>query len=1601
MKTSFVNASDFDYSSRPVYEGEQRHVQLQYEQQLQQDTVDDTQQQAQQEQPERAHHQRRHHHQSPHTSRQQTRQHQNQRYRENPQQRQEESSAAVATSTIVYPYDAHIKRSSSSFVDTEEQQQNQQLRKEEKYLRNREILSECRDNDNNSLLAQSVIYIDDSNCDQEALADQRQPLKESNGVNCFIEDDNNTNSKLVRNNETSIVTSTKKQTPTRYHSTSATNKYHHQQQQQQQQKQLRQPLQQKISSKRKRETVCDCGCVDSYTSSSYNGLGASASNSHSNSNEAIFVGVISSTTAVAAAAATVSAQTTTNNSAAVAAATATSNSLKTAHTKVATSGGHANTQPPSKRSSSGADGDYQLVQHEVLYSLSAEYEVLEFLGRGTFGQVVKCWKRGTSEIVAIKILKNHPSYARQGQIEVSILSRLSQENADEFNFVRAFECFQHKNHTCLVFEMLEQNLYDFLKQNKFSPLPLKYIRPILEQVLTALLKLKQLGLIHADLKPENIMLVDPVRQPYRVKVIDFGSASHVSKTVCNTYLQSRYYRAPEIILGLPFCEAIDMWSLGCVVAELFLGWPLYPGSSEFDQIRYISQTQGLPTEHMLNSASKTSKFFYRDVDSTYPFWRLKTTEEHEAETNTKSKEARKYIFNCLDDIGQVNVPTDLEGGQLLAEKTDRREFIDLLKRMLTIDQERRLTPAEALNHSFVRLTHLVDYVYCNNVKASVQMMEVCRRGDFHTVQPASTLVTNFVPSTTENMTFTINNQLTSQVQRLVRERPLAYEGLYQIYGGRNVGRQYTQGRADAFQHQLNILCPSSYQAMPSPTKHVVVGSATMQPPLQVPPQQYVNVPVPVSMVEPASGQRMLLTNRVQASGVAWPQTGRQMALVPSWQQAPAHSLIVDSAPFLNVEEIYPKHHMNIQRNDLKKESPVQHLVTKSNSYRVPRHDKKENNQLSPVKKRVKESSPPHQQRYNRASHVSPQYHNHHNCNYGSSYNSNAGPVITSASSNNIVSQGSSNSGGGGHHHHSSNSANQQHVISSSSSNGGAGGGGYSSNGHHIVNNCSGNNSVGGGNYHHQAHHTQQQQTAQHTHQHHGAIVKQQTITIHDTPSPSAVITISDSEDEGNEAPAPAPAAPVMKQRAHAQSQTNPALLQHSSSSSSCRASGHQHHTQSQQQPQHVHHHHHQSVVQQQAPPQPQPQQHQQQPQSQHQHHHQTANIYGDNNDTEELRRRGSHTHSGGNSPRQQPQHQSQHQQQPASSSHHHHHHHHQQPQQQQQHQQPHQHQQASQPQPQQQQYQQPVQQTHSQPQQQQQQQQQQQPNIKYEPGQSQKKRILAMAQNECYNNGGSGVGCSGGSLGNQTASLPHLPTKQEPAEFYEYPPQQATSVVVDNKRSSWAAAATQAPPAHHKREVTSTASSASAYVQHTPSSVAVAPPLAHSKSSSSAVSGGGVAVGAVSGPTTGPPSWGAPQVYHRQQQTHTAVQVVAPTAQQQPQQQQQPQHHQHQANTPIGGSPAAATAVMLQPDIYAQGDMYRRPTVFVSQATPTYAYNRAAVAPPPAHNSSSRQVIPSHPLPAHIHFPTQYSQFGPLSPAQVAASKHAHYAPTNIWYGGE
>uniref|UniRef100_A0AAQ5YTD7 non-specific serine/threonine protein kinase n=1 Tax=Amphiprion ocellaris TaxID=80972 RepID=A0AAQ5YTD7_AMPOC len=503
------------------------------------------------------------------------------------------------------------------------------------------------------------------------------------------------------------------------------------------------------------------------------------------------------------------------------------------------------------------DGDYQLVQHEVLCSLKNSYEVLEFLGRGTFGQVVKCWKRGTNEVVAVKILKNHPSYARQGQIEVEILARLSSENAEEHNVVRALECFQHRSHTCLVFEMLEQNLYDFLKQNKFSPLPLKIIRPILLQVATALKKLKSLGLIHADLKPENIMLVDPSRQPYRVKVIDFGSASHVSKAVCSTYLQSRYYRAPEIILGLPFCEAIDMWSLGCVIAELFLGWPLYPGALEYDQIRYISQTQGLPAEQLLNKGTKTSRFFSKESDSPYASWRLKTTEEHEKETGLKSKEARKYIFSCLDDIAHVNLMLTPDNSDMQAEKADRREFVSLLKSMLLIDAENRTIPSSVLNHPFLTMTHLLDYPHSNHVQSSFRIMDMCHTRPSNAVFDALNQNTihfsrpPVAPAASSGLPLAYSS-IPVHTQALTQSAPsVLHPGIALTTGNGQFGC------SDSFPPAL-LLCPPAMQGNLNQPAGYPVPMVTQAPPIQ---------PLPV---RPGVIQ-------------AWSSRGQQLLVPAAWQ----------------------------------------------------------------------------------------------------------------------------------------------------------------------------------------------------------------------------------------------------------------------------------------------------------------------------------------------------------------------------------------------------------------------------------------------------------------------------------------------------------------------------------------------------------------------------------------------------------------------------------------------------------------------------------------------------------------------------------------------
>ncbi|CAN4089353.1 unnamed protein product [Withania somnifera] len=238
------------------------------------------------------------------------------------------------------------------------------------------------------------------------------------------------------------------------------------------------------------------------------------------------------------------------------------------------------------------------------------YVVKDMLGHGTFGQVAKCWVEETNGFLAVKVIKNQPAYYQQALVEVSILTTLNKkyDPDDKHHIVRIIDYFVYRRHLCIAFELLETNLYELIKLNHFRGLSLSIVQLFSKQILRGLALMKDAGIIHCDLKPENILLCTSVK-PAEVKIIDFGSACMEDRTVYS-YIQSRYYRSPEVLLGYQYTTAIDMWSFGCIVAELFLGLPLFPGASEFDLLRrMIKMLGGQPPDYILKDAKNTSKFF--------------------------------------------------------------------------------------------------------------------------------------------------------------------------------------------------------------------------------------------------------------------------------------------------------------------------------------------------------------------------------------------------------------------------------------------------------------------------------------------------------------------------------------------------------------------------------------------------------------------------------------------------------------------------------------------------------------------------------------------------------------------------------------------------------------------------------------------------------------------------------------------------------------------------------------------------------------------------------------------------------------------------------
>ncbi|XP_055008970.1 uncharacterized protein LOC129408696 [Boleophthalmus pectinirostris] len=324
---------------------------------------------------------------------------------------------------------------------------------------------------------------------------------------------------------------------------------------------------------------------------------------------------------------------------------------------------------------------------EIKSSLPKKYRFIRYLDEGGFGQVVQCQSKYTFQKVAVKL----PLFQQDTQDEISILTRLMEEGCDQKNIIKFLEVFDTRLGKAIIFEALDMSLYDYLKT--YAPLPLSTVRTIIKQVATALEELKKMSIIHTDVKLDNVMVVNRRKRPLEVKLIDFGLALPAEEAEVCSEFQVECYRPPEIILGLPWNEAVDVWCLGTLFVELLLKMRLFPNNTEYDTLRIMIKVFGAPPDHVLSQGLMTRKFFHRVGDR----WVLKTCKEMENFYKHKCKTHFSERFSSLHHLVQENYPP--RSHRNVAQ--DIKRATDLLAQMLKMEVSARITPSQILQHPFI------------------------------------------------------------------------------------------------------------------------------------------------------------------------------------------------------------------------------------------------------------------------------------------------------------------------------------------------------------------------------------------------------------------------------------------------------------------------------------------------------------------------------------------------------------------------------------------------------------------------------------------------------------------------------------------------------------------------------------------------------------------------------------------------------------------------------------------------------------------------------------------------------------------------------------
>ncbi|XP_029020551.1 dual specificity protein kinase CLK4 isoform X2 [Betta splendens] len=333
------------------------------------------------------------------------------------------------------------------------------------------------------------------------------------------------------------------------------------------------------------------------------------------------------------------------------------------------------------------DGEGHLIYHSG-DMLRARYEIVCTLGEGAFGKVVECIDHSNDGArVALKIIKNIDRYRDAAMSEVQVLKQLGSLDSDmRYACVQMLDWFDYHGHICIAFELLGLSTYDFLKENNFQPFPIEHIRHMAYQIIRAVQFLHKNKLTHTDLKPENILFINSeydleynpaMKQDERtlrnpdVKIVDFGNATYEHEHHTSV-VSTRHYRAPEVILDLGWDHSCDVWSIGCILIEYYLGTTLFQTHDSKEHLAMMERVLGpIPTDLL----QKTKKRRY--------VHRCKLDWDAHSSSGRYVRKHCKPLKNYM-----------------VSKSEDHLRLFDLIQKMMEYNPAKRLSLEQALRHPF-------------------------------------------------------------------------------------------------------------------------------------------------------------------------------------------------------------------------------------------------------------------------------------------------------------------------------------------------------------------------------------------------------------------------------------------------------------------------------------------------------------------------------------------------------------------------------------------------------------------------------------------------------------------------------------------------------------------------------------------------------------------------------------------------------------------------------------------------------------------------------------------------------------------------------------